>query len=327
MTMKRQQKPTSRYYLIILFFCGYGTGLLGCEDHDMSTQNQDEDASKSYKNSESSTESGGDTDTDTDSDTDADADSDMDTDGDTDGDLPEKESDTDTNLQIEDKPGVETDTFPEIEPGQEGLFLNNNVAIIGDSIFDLSDGIRKYLAQRSNEKYRYYPINGAQLSGGLTTPIPKQYENGKKDGPIRTIIMDGGGNDVLIGGQIACRPYSDSCEDIINRSREAATALFDQMIADGVVNVVWLGYYYTKGIFAGADGQLEALDVGMAITEDLCESNEKLNCHFVDPRPEFAGKTGLIIVDGIHPSDEGSKILADLIWKKMQEEDIEQNEH
>lgn len=47
--------------------------------------------------------------------------------------------------------------------------------------------------------YRKYYISGAQMVGGLIKTIPQQYEDAIANGPIRTVILDGGGNDIEQG--------------------------------------------------------------------------------------------------------------------------------
>ena len=134
--------------------------------------------------------------------------------------------------------------------------------------------------------------------------------------------MNGGGNDVLQGNIGACREFNRSCQRAIEGALAQGEELFKTMEADGVKDVVYLGYYYTKGLIAG--GLDEALDYAMVKISELCEDSMYINCVVVDPRSAFKGRTGLITLDGIHPSTRGSNILADLIWEKMIDYDIEQ---
>ncbi len=154
-------------------------------------------------------------------------------------------------------------------------------------------------------------------------PIPRQYDKAIKQGPIRTVLMDGGGNDILLSGRKQCKPYSQACADLIQEVKKESEKMRDKMIADGVEAVVWLGYYYTHGLLGG--GLNKAADEGARVTEEACRTQEKPKCYYVDPREAFKGKPGLIMVDGVHPTNAGSKVLANLIWDTMQANDIEQN--
>ncbi len=78
---------------------------------------------------------------------------------------------------------------------------------------------------------------------------------------IKTIIMDGGGNEILIPAN-AFDPYnckkdwwesglSSSCKSVIDDAYVDAVDLMNQMGRDGVKNIIWQGYYHVKnGLFA-----------------------------------------------------------------------------
>jgi lysophospholipase L1-like esterase len=87
--------------------------------------------------------------------------------------------------------------------------------------------------------------------------------------------------------------------------------LLNDMHADGVTDVIFLGYYYTKnGLFA-LDDLEEAVDYGDGKLAQAC-AYSAANCSFIDPRSTIRDSD--IILDGIHPTTSGSNKLADLIW-------------
>ena len=88
--------------------------------------------------------------------------------------------------------------------------------------------------------------------------------------------------------------------------------LLNTMAADDVQHVIYLGYYYPKGLQANL---ARAVDYGDARLADACR-NTWVNCTFVDPRPHISRSD--IIIDGIHPATSGSRKLADLIWRHLQ---------
>ncbi|MBU1170943.1 MAG: SGNH/GDSL hydrolase family protein [Proteobacteria bacterium] len=209
---------------------------------------------------------------------------------------------------------------------------DNGIVNVGDSIFALSGDIYSELENKSGETWRHYAISGAQSVGGiLADPIPDQYANAKSDDPnIRVVYMDGGGNDILIPAIMLdpysckncnywwCGDLSRSCKNLIDDIYVATVDLLNQMDNDGVEQVVFLGYYHLKWGLLGDLRQLDdAIDYGDKRLKDAC-TNSTVNAVFVDPRSAFEGKeSNYIIVDGIHPTAQGSAVLANLLWNTI----------
>ncbi|WP_020407486.1 SGNH/GDSL hydrolase family protein [Hahella ganghwensis] len=205
---------------------------------------------------------------------------------------------------------------------------NDQVVTIGDSIFALSGDLQDFLEDYAGETFRRYTLSGAELTGGvIATSIADQYEIARSDNSdIETIVMDGGGNDILIPA-IMLDPYdcktqwyefgklSSTCKNYINDIYIDGVNLLNDMHADGVSNVIYLGYYHTKNGLFLLDSMEEAVDYGDAKLAQAC-SYSAVNCEFVDPRSSI--NDGDIIFDGIHPNTGGSKKLADLVWPKLQ---------
>ena len=207
-----------------------------------------------------------------------------------------------------------------------GLPKNNQAVIIGDSIFALSGEIKEFLALTAGENYRGYAKSGSQMNGqafwGLT-PIPKQYTQARSaDSNIDTVIMDGGGNDVLIGARSSCEPFSAGCQAVLDAVADTLEELFTTMNNDGVENVVYLGYYHLPRSNAGLN---PALDIGIPMLAATCDG-AAVPCHFVDARPLFLGnENNWVKSDNIHPTRTGSEVLATGIWTVMEQNGIEQN--
>ncbi|RMF13889.1 MAG: SGNH/GDSL hydrolase family protein [Gammaproteobacteria bacterium] len=200
----------------------------------------------------------------------------------------------------------------------------NEIITVGDSIFDLSGELQQFLEQKAGQTFRDYTLSGAELAGGLfATPINQQYVDAREDDPnIETVVMDGGGNDILIPAIVfdpyGCRTHwwrwniSSACKNLINDVYVDGVDLLNEMAQDGVQNVIYLGYYHTKGLQANL---AKAVDYGDSRLADAC-ANTWAQCTFVDPRPVI--NKGDIIIDGIHPATSGSAKLADLIWPYLQ---------
>ena len=206
---------------------------------------------------------------------------------------------------------------------------NDQVVTVGDSIFALSGDLQDFLESYAGETFRRYTLSGAELKGGIiATDIYAQYEMAKSDNPnIDTIVMDGGGNDILIPAIALFDPnncktqwyqfgrLSSRCKNFIDDIYVDAVNLLNDMDADGVDNVIYLGYYYTKNGLFLLDSMEEAVDYGDLRLSQACR-NSSVNCQFIDPRSSIRDSN--IIIDGIHPTKEGSRKLANLIWPALQ---------
>ncbi|MDX1756086.1 MAG: SGNH/GDSL hydrolase family protein [Marinobacter sp.] len=205
---------------------------------------------------------------------------------------------------------------------------NDQVITIGDSIFALSGELQDFLEERAGESFRRYTLSGAELTGGVVaTSIADQYAIARADNPaIDTVVMDGGGNDILIPA-ILFDPYdcktqwyefgqlSSRCKALIDDLYVEGVNLLNDMHADGVDNVIYLGYYYTKNGLFLLDSMEEAVDYGDMALANACHYSA-VSCQFVDPRSAINDSD--IIADGIHPNTNGSRKLADLVWPRLQ---------
>jgi lysophospholipase L1-like esterase len=209
---------------------------------------------------------------------------------------------------------------------------NNKIVNIGDSIFALSGGISNYIHSYAGKTFRRYATTGAEIKGSnivTSFDISKQYARARSHSlPIDTIFMDGGGNDILIPATTAFDPYnckrdwweprlSSSCKALIDDVYVDTVTLLNQMGRDGVKNIIFLGYYRIKNGLFGSTTLNDAVDYGnlrlsQAVANATAASNYRV---FIDPRPYIVSSD--IIVDGVHPSDSGSRKLAGLIWAKL----------
>ena len=200
-----------------------------------------------------------------------------------------------------------------------------DVITIGDSIFDLNGVIESTLYGYAGQTFRNYTQSGAELAGGsFATPIERQYTDARnRDANISTILMDGGGNDILIPATLfdpyGCRTQwwrwriSSSCVNLIQDQYVTAVNLLNRMAADGVDNVVWLGYYELP---RGNANLTQALNYGDDLLGYACEVSGNANCQFVDPRGTVPASQ--VESDNIHPTPAGSVNLANQIWPVLQ---------
>jgi len=235
--------------------------------------------------------------------------------------------------------GGESDT--EAADGSEacvkGVMSSSQVIMLGDSYpasgTDESGrgGIQRQIEARAvadgvlteSEHYRNYYIPGTAF---LNETIQPQYQKAKEQDPdIKVVIMDGGGNDVLLGlagCMIFDEPTSQPCQDAVNQSVEASNVLFEQMEADGITDLVF--YFYPETPMAQGLSMPHSATHEPVIREN-CENHEgPMTCHFVSSLAAFEGDNDYFLADGIHPNDAGQQVIGDLVWDKMVEECVAQ---
>jgi hypothetical protein len=187
--------------------------------------------------------------------------------------------------------------------------------ILGDSFLALSGEIITFLQTYSGLTFtRTFYESGAGMILGLTTPIPDQYRAAKGGGPIQSIIMDGGGNDVIIG-DLTCsltglQPET-VCEGTVRSALAAANDLLTEAASEGVQEVIYFFYPYIasdvlNGVLDGANPRFK----------EICENHQLIDCTFVDTREGY--DPAWLTIDGIHPTTEGSEFIATKIWAVMQ---------
>jgi hypothetical protein len=194
--------------------------------------------------------------------------------------------------------GVMTDAGmmePEPEPREDlGEGDGSDVITIGDSWMSLGfNGIQQSLVRVSGQPYRTYGVAATRLLNGA---IPDQYTRAKNaNADIKTVVMTGGGNDIIMvpGLREDCAAGLPRCGEVITEILDTLSALWDEMAADGVQDVIYVQYSNPEGnnvSFMLPDGD------GVAAR---CEATPApLRCHRLETLDIVMGD----IPDGIHPS-------------------------
>lgn len=189
--------------------------------------------------------------------------------------------------------------------------------IIGDSMFksgfwSLSENSRlvNRLIQLSGHDIENHAKIGASLHAGWVESIQEQFQNIEEKYTVDTLIMDGGGNDVL-SHRRDCEAFNDDCVVYINKSIVIAEEIFQEANREGIINLIYLGFYYLPGLE-------KAVDFADDLLHRYC-TDSKIHCFFVDPRYNETSGTGLktpdlLGNDRIHPNQEGYELLANMIW-------------
>jgi hypothetical protein len=190
-----------------------------------------------------------------------------------------------------------------------------DVQIIGDSVFDLSGDIHDVLQDLSGSSYKDRSVSGAKIAA-----IQSQMNTALKRTTLKTLIADGGANDIL-QGTMDCDsdPLTQGCLDVLNYVGDKMEAMLYTMYTKSPNDCVWLGYYHVKGSEAEKN---EAIDY----TYDWLYPGifgtvySGFEATLVDPRAYIYPEH--IKSDDIHPTYDGSVILANLIWDAMVAKDM-----
>lgn len=186
--------------------------------------------------------------------------------------------------------------------------------IIGDSLFrsgiEFLEGpaspLADWLTEWAGHDIENHALVGASVEGGWVESIRDQYRDLEKQPVITTLIMDGGGNDIC-SHRSDCEIMNDVCRSVIDHSVVMIQEIMEEAIRDGVRNILYLGPYYVPGLEAAADYACPRL---MA----ACEATDS---HFVNPLINATNDKPLHLLlgdDGLHPTTESYKILAQMIW-------------
>jgi hypothetical protein len=206
-----------------------------------------------------------------------------------------------------------------------GDTVGSEVALLGDTFISDTHELTRALeslarssgALRTDEGYRDYS-SPLQSSLALDPPgIAVQFETALEDGPVKVVIMDGGGADVLMSR--CADPVVPECA-LVEDAVAGAEALFESMARNGVQHVVFFFYPDYVG-----DARIKAtIDVLRPLLEERC-ANAPLPCHWLDLRPTFAGNYDeYILPDGRNPTDLGALASAEALWSLMQQRCVAQ---
>jgi hypothetical protein len=239
-------------------------------------------------------------------------------------------------------------------PCVTGQVTPDEVVMLGDSYLDPAWGnVGPTLMMVANASYRHYYIGGAALAWGNPDTqfyIPYQYNpmamtdtTVTNPSDIKVIIMDGGGNDVLIGNtscETTAPPGNTSCVTTVQNAINEETSLMQEFAQNGVQNIVFFFYPHLSTAGGGilqtpAPAVNETLDYAYPLAEQACCGSSfassltnyscsgqpvpGVTCVFIDTRPAFEGNLSTYIKsDNVHPTQAGANVIANLIWTQMQ---------
>ena len=206
--------------------------------------------------------------------------------------------------------------------GDLGKGDGSDVITIGDSWMNLGNiGIQQSLKTVSGQPYRTYGVPGTRL---LNEVIPNQYEMAKgENADIKTVIMTGGGNDVLqdialLFGSCGDNQFDTTpgCKARIDEVAARLETLWAEMAKDGVRDVIIVGYSNKTspvGVVTGKSIAYSSMKI-----DPVCRMvPAPLRCTAIETDKDVPDlKIG---GDGIHPDAPSYDLLAAQVWKVMQD--------
>jgi hypothetical protein len=217
----------------------------------------------------------------------------------------------------------------------------SQTVVIGDSYINWgTHTLPADLAREAGETWRMYAVGGASMAtGGITTLIPDQFNQAlAADRNILTVVMDGGGNDVLIPAAswpngTACKngAIDGSCPQIVQAALDKGKQVMQTAANAGVRDAVYFFYpHVPTGTLIGGTNPNNILDYALPKVKALCDdavnaTGGKLRCHFVDMIPVFQGHPEYFAAGDIHENSQGSAAMARAIVGRMKTDCVSQH--
>jgi hypothetical protein len=180
----------------------------------------------------------------------------------------------------------------------------SDVVTIGDSWMQIATnggGIEGGL-DRAGTMYRHYAVPGTLLNG----TIPGMYDQAKAVNPkIATVIMTGGGNDIMFSNGCATK---ESCAMAVQTIVDELDVLWTRMSGDGVTDVVFISYSKNAGT-APSDTRPDTVPIPPICTKG------PIRCHSINTDMEV-GPTDT--VDGIHPTLPACDLIAKKVLAELE---------
>lgn len=236
--------------------------------------------------------------------------------------------------------GGDAAVLPSARPKPFCMKKDSQLIVIGDSYINwISHTFPDDIKRVSGQSWRMEAVGGTSIGSGGIGPIGPQFDDSiARDPDAHTILMDGGGNDVLVPDPTLdlfgdCTNTGSSknanCQKIVQLALDAASKIMDRAVSKGIRDVVYFFYPHVPAntILTGNNPN-EILDYALPMVRSFCEGVEqrtsgKLRCTFVDMVPVFEGHKDWFNED-IHPNSKGSAAMADKIWAVMTDKCIGQ---
>ncbi len=199
-----------------------------------------------------------------------------------------------------------------------------DLLLIGDSYIDAPTYLTPALEAKASADGQLpagQHYNVQAVAGTVSSQIQNQWLANKSPAP-KFVVMDGGGNDVLLGAPqcIAASGDDPVCQGVADMANATIKSIWDDMKASGVKGVIYFYYPHTP---ISAGGTL--VDYGGPKAQANCdaENDDNFQCVFVSTSPALDDMG--YYLDNVHPTANGGPdVLAGLVWDAMKQSCIGQ---
>ncbi|HVH45363.1 MAG TPA: SGNH/GDSL hydrolase family protein [Labilithrix sp.] len=234
------------------------------------------------------------------------------------------------------------DVVPEKQalPGEDlGSGDGKDVVAIGDSYMRIptqlqepgTEGVDLSLNKASGRQFRSFAITGASKLPITIPPkqpvavafgtgiIPGQFDNARKEAPVRTLLIAGGGNDLPQGGgpckgATSSAAISAECKSLVDGINKLIDDFMAKLGPLGVKDVIWVAYGPTDPA-KGLEGAVAALREDRKAKCVPDNPALGVRCHYIDNVA-----ANIPTRDGFHPTPEGYDAIGKNVWARMQQE-------
>ena len=211
----------------------------------------------------------------------------------------------------------------------------SQVVLIGDSYsnYIVHESVASLMSKRAVMNgavggYLDYAAAGTTLQNDGLGGIPMQWRTAKAGTkPIHVMIMDGGGNDVLIDNPSCLADGSQNstlCKNVVAASVKVVQGLWADMKATGIKDVLYFWYPHIPGGLGGNGHDINDYGLAEVTKAAMAASGDGFNIYMIDTIPIFEGHPEYYVSDGIHATTAGTGKICDAIWAKMKEKCIGQ---
>jgi lysophospholipase L1-like esterase len=216
--------------------------------------------------------------------------------------------------------GGEDAALPRMDLGKGN---GSDVVMIGDSWMNNSlqiegtgGGISPALKTASKQPYRDYGVQGVMLlQDDLFGPaIPTQWDAAlKANKNIKTVVMTGGGNDIIQGSsslQTSCKNGTEECTKVLNQIGQTLGSMWLKMATAGVQDIVYI--LYSK---SANTGRLKDIESNNAALKVLCDAVPLPTRCFTLNTDDLIKND--LAIDGIHPVAAANARVAKAVFDLM----------
>jgi hypothetical protein len=229
--------------------------------------------------------------------------------------------------------GTSTFKRPCVSAGKEVVFIGDSYSDYDTAHTKLSILMEQLATQDGALMAGDHYVTKALAGTTIAAPpanIPMQWDDAKTMKPIKVVVMDGGGNDVLINNTQCRADGAESmpdCQQVVKASLDATKMLWTSMKDSGVSDVLMFWYpHIPGGLLTGFETGNTISDYAYPMLEAAAKAatTDTFHVYMVPTVSIFEGHPEYFYSDGLHANTTGEGKIADAIWAVMKQNCIGQ---